>query len=228
MLEDIKFRVLQANKSLVQNGLVLLNWGNVSEIDRESGLVVIKPSGVPYDTMTIKDMVVVDLNGEVVEGNIRPSSDTPTHVELYRAFEEIGGITHTHSTYATAFAQSGRDIPFYGTTHADYFYGPIPCTRPLSREETAEGYERNTGLVIAEAFLNRDYQAIPGVLVKGHGPFCWGNDAFEAVHNAVVMEEIAMMSLHTEQLGKKTPVDSYLLDVHYFRKHGEHAYYGQR
>ena len=228
MLEALKEQVYQANMDLVRYNLVVLTWGNVSAIDREQGLFVIKPSGVPYSELTPADMVVMDLAGNRVEGELNPSSDTPTHLALYQAFPEIGGITHTHSSWACAWAQAGRDIPAYGTTHADYFYGPIPCTRPLSREETAEGYERNTGLVIAEAFLNRDYQAIPGVLVKGHGPFCWGNDAFEAVHNAVVMEEIAMMSLHTEQLGKKTPVDSYLLDVHYFRKHGEHAYYGQR
>ena len=229
MVESLKQKVYEANKQLPQYGLVTITWGNVSQIDREKGVMVIKPSGVSYEELRPEDMVVVALDsGERVEGAYKPSSDTPTHLELYRRFPQIGGVVHTHSRWATVWAQAGRDIPAYGTTHADYFYGPIPCTRPLSREETAEGYERNTGLVIAEAFLNRDYQAIPGVLVKGHGPFCWGNDAFEAVHNAVVMEEIAMMSLHTEQLGKKTPVDSYLLDVHYFRKHGEHAYYGQR
>lgn len=229
MVESLKQKVYEANKQLPQYGLVTFTWGNVSQIDREKGVMVIKPSGVSYEELRPEDMVVVALDsGERVEGAYKPSSDTPTHLELYRRFPQIGGVVHTHSRWATVWAQAGRDIPAYGTTHADYFYGPIPCTRPLSREETAEGYERNTGLVIAEAFLNRDYQAIPGVLVKGHGPFCWGNDACEAVHNAVVMEEIAMMSLHTEQLGKKTPVDSYLLDVHYFRKHGEHAYYGQR
>ena len=229
MVESLKQKVYEANKQLPQYGLVTFTWGNVSQIDREKGVMVIKPSGVSYEELRPEDMVVVALDsGERVEGAYKPSSDTPTHQELYRRFPQIGGVVHTHSRWATVWAQAGRDIPAYGTTHADYFYGPIPCTRPLSREETAEGYERNTGLVIAEAFLNRDYQAIPGVLVKGHGPFCWGTDAFEAVHNAVVMEEIAMMSLHTEQLGKKTPVDSYLLDVHYFRKHGEHAYYGQR
>ena len=228
MLEFLKQAVYEANMELPRRGLVTYTWGNVSGIDREKGLVVIKPSGVSYEDLTPGKLVVISLDGKVVEGNLNPSSDTKTHLVLYKAFPELGGIVHTHSPHAVGWAQAGRDIPCYGTTHADYFYGPIPCTRPLSREETAEGYERNTGLVIAEAFLNRDYQAIPGVLVKGHGPFCWGNDAFEAVHNAVVMEEIAMMSLHTEQLGKKTPVDSYLLDVHYFRKHGEHAYYGQR
>ena len=229
MVESLKQKVYEANKQLPQYGLVTFTWGNVSQIDREKGVMVIKPSGVSYEELRPEDMVVVALDsGERVEGAYKPSSDTPTHLELYRRFPQIGGVVHTHSRWATVWAQAGRDIPAYGTTHADYFYGPIPCTRSLSREETAEGYERNTGLVIAEAFLNRDYQAIPGVLVKGHGPFCWGPDAFEAVHNAVVMEEIAMMSLHTEQLGKKTPVDAYLLDVHYFRKHGEHAYYGQR
>ena len=189
MVESLKQKVYEANKQLPQYGLVTFTWGNVSQIDREKGVMVIKPSGVSYEELRPEDMVVVALDsGERVEGAYKPSSDTPTHLELYRRFPQIGGVVHTHSRWATVWAQAGRDIPAYGTTHADYFYGPIPCTRPLSREETAEGYERNTGLVIAEAFLNRDYQAIPGVLVKGHGPFCWGTDAFEAVHNAVVME----------------------------------------
>lgn len=228
MLEDVKFRVLQANKSLVSRGLVMLNWGNVSEIDRESGLVVIKPSGVPYDTMTIKDMVVVDLNGEVVEGNLRPSSDTPTHVELYRAFEEIGGITHTHSTYATSFAQAGRDVPFYGTTHADCFYGDIPCVRALTEEEVNGEYEQNTGFAIIESLEGCNPLETPAVLVKSHGAFTFGENAEQSVKNAVVLEEVAKMALLTELINPDVQrADDFLLDKHFLRKHGKNAYYGQ-
>ena len=229
MLEELKEKVFHANLELVKHGLVIFTWGNVSGIDREKGLVVIKPSGVSYEDLTPGKLVVISLDGKVVEGNLNPSSDTKTHLVLYKAFPELGGIVHTHSPHAVGWAQAGRDIPCYGTTHADYFYGPIPCTRPLSREETAEGYERNTGLVIAEAFLNRDYQAIPGVLVKGHGPFCWGDDAFEAVHNAVVLEELACMAWQNQLMDRDIPpMQQELLDKHYLRKHGKNAYYGQK
>lgn len=228
MLEHLKDKVFQANLDLVRHGLVIFTWGNVSEIDRASGLLVIKPSGVAYDNMKSEDMVVVDLNGQVVEGAYRPSSDTATHIEIYKAFPNVGGVVHTHSTYATAFAQSGRHIPAYGTTHADYFYGDIPCTRALSQEEIEQDYERNTGLVIAETFQNGDPAAIPACIVKNHGPFAWGKDCDEAVHNAVVLEQCARMAVITIGLNPEAPsVDQYLLDKHYFRKHGENAYYGQ-
>ena len=227
MLKTLKERVLHSNLSLVKHGLVIFTWGNVSGIDREKGLVVIKPSGVSYDDMKADDMVVVDLEGNVAEGDLNPSSDTPTHLVLYRNFEKIGGIVHTHSEWATSWAQAGRSIPAYGTTHADYFYGEIPCTRKLTRKEIDKDYELNTGKVIVERFKELDYEALPGVLVKGHAPFAWGTDPEEAVHNAVVMEEIAKMALRTEVLGNKNPVDMYLLDKHYMRKHGKKAYYGQ-
>ena len=228
MLEQLKIKVCQANLDLVRHGLVIFTWGNVSELDRASGLLVIKPSGVAYDNMQPEDMVVVDLAGKVVEGAYRPSSDTATHIELYKAFPKAGGVVHTHSTYATAFAQSGRGITAYGTTHADYFYGDIPCARALSQTEIEADYERNTGLVIAETFKDKDPQAIPACLVKNHGPFTWGKDSNDAVHNAAVLEQCARMAVLTEDLNPTAPrVDQYLLDKHYFRKHGANAYYGQ-
>ena len=228
MLEQLKEQVFRANLDLVKNGLVLFTWGNVSGIDREKGLVVIKPSGVDYDTMKAEDMVVVDLDGNVVEGHYKPSSDTPTHVYLYKAFPTIGGVVHTHSTHATAFAQSGRSITAYGTTHADYFYGDIPCTRSLTKDEIDGAYEHNTGVVIAETFEGSDPAAVPGVVVRNHGPFAWGTDADNAVYNATVMEECARMAMYTEQLNPDVKrVDQSLLDKHYFRKHGPGAYYGQ-
>lgn len=229
MLEELKCRVFKENKELVRQGLVTLTWGNVSAIDRETNLVVIKPSGVDYADMTAEDMVVVDMEGRVIEGNLRPSSDTPTHLYLYKKFKDIGGIAHTHSTYATAFAQAGRDILAYGTTHADAFYGAVPCTRALTREETDSGYELNTGKVIAEQFGGKDENAIPAVLVKSHGPFTWGATPEKAVENAVTLEQVAKMAFLTEQLEPKVkPVDEFLLDKHYFRKHGKGAYYGQK
>ena len=227
MLKTLKERVLHSNLSLVKHGLVIFTWGNVSGIDREKGLVVIKPSGVSYDDMKADDMVVVDLEGNVVEGDLNPSSDTPTHLVLYKNFEKTGGIVHTHSEWATSWAQAGRPIPAYGTTHADYFYGEIPCTRKLTKKEIDEDYELNTGKVIIERFKELDYEALPGVLAYGHAPFAWGADPEEAVHNAVVMEEVAKMALRTEVLGNTNPVDKYLLDKHYMRKHGKDAYYGQ-
>ena len=209
--------------------MVIYTWGNVSGIDRESGLVVIKPSGVDYGAMRPEDMVVVDLNGAVVEGRWRPSSDTPTHLALYQSFPAVGGITHTHSTFAVAFAQAGLPIPALGTTHADYFYGDIPCTRSLTAAEIQAAYEKNTGLVIAETFQGKDPLAVPGVLVKGHGPFTWGKNAAESVYHAVVLDKVAEMALHTLSLSPAAPrVPQHLLDKHYFRKHGANAYYGQK
>ncbi len=229
MLEHIKADVLRANLDLVKHGLVIFTWGNVSAIDRSSGLVVIKPSGVDYDDMTADDMVVVDLDGRVVEGRYRPSSDTPTHIALYKAFGNIGGVVHTHSTYATAFAQAGRSVPAYGTTHADYFHGEIPCTRSLTADEIEGEYELNTGLVIAETFRDIDCDAVPGCVVRNHGPFAWGKDADNAVYNAAVMEQCAKMALLTERINPEAaPAPSYLLDKHYYRKHGKNAYYGQK
>ena len=229
MLEKLKQDVLEANLLLPKYGLVTFTWGNVSGIDRESGLVVIKPSGVSYDSMTPADMVVVDLNGKVVEGKWRPSSDTPTHVALYKAFPDCGGIVHTHSRWATTFAQAGMDIPAMGTTHADYFYGDIPCTRPMTDEEIGGAYEQETGKVIIETFKAKDPAAVPGVLVNSHGPFAWGTDAMNAVHNAVVMEEIAFMDWHAMMLRpEKAGMQQSLLDKHYLRKHGKNAYYGQK
>ena len=230
MLEQLKQRVLEANLLLPHYDLVTFTWGNVSGIDRESGLVVIKPSGVSYEGMTAEDMVVVDLNGQVVEGKWKPSSDTATHVELYKAFPNIGGVVHTHSSYATSWAQAGRDIPCYGTTHADYFYGPIPCLRCLTQEEIDQAYERNTGLLIVSEFARQglDPAAVPGCLCKNHGPFTWGKDPMEAVHNAVVMEECAKMAYRTELIDPQVqPAPQALQDKHYFRKHGKNAYYGQ-
>jgi L-ribulose-5-phosphate 4-epimerase len=230
MLEELKSRVFAANLELVSKGVVMYTWGNVSEIDRESGLMVIKPSGVDYSTMTANDMVVVNvLTGEKVEGKWKPSSDTPTHLELYRAFPEIGGITHTHSTNAVAFAQAGMDIPALGTTHADYFYGDIPCTRELSKAEVEEAYEVNTGKVIIETIKKGGYNVldIPGIIVKNHGPFSWGVDGADSVYKAVVMEEVANIDFRTLLLNPNSTMAQYILDKHYFRKHGPKAYYGQ-
>lgn len=227
MLEKLKEQVLKANLDLVKNGLVLFTWGNVSAIDRKTGLVVIKPSGVDYSQMRAEDMVVVDLNGVVVEGKYRPSSDTPTHLELYRQHEAIGGIAHTHSTYATAWAQAGRSIPAYGTTHADYFYGQVPCTRNLKINEMGE-YEKNTGVVINETFKDRDVAAIPACLVAHHGVFAWGGDAAQAVYHATVVEEVAKMAQLTESLNSAAEsLPQHVADKHYSRKHGVRAYYGQ-
>ena len=230
MLKDLKKQVLEANLQLPKYGLITFTWGNVSGIDREKGLVVIKPSGVEYDGMTADDMVVVDLEtGLIIEGGLSPSSDTPTHLALYKAFPNIGGIVHTHSRWATIFAQAGMDIPALGTTHADYFYGSIPCTRLMTPEEIAGEYERDTGKVIIERFAGIDPDTIPAALVYSHGPFTWGKDAAEAVHNAVVLEEIAFMAWH-DILIKPTlqPMQQELLNKHYLRKHGKNAYYGQK
>ena len=228
MLEKLKEEVLKANLLLPKFGLVTFTWGNVSGIDRETGLVVIKPSGVEYDTMTAEDMVVVDLDGNVVEGKWRPSSDTPTHVELYKAFPNIGGIVHTHSRWATSFAQAHRDVPALGTTHGDYFYGDIPCTRLMTNEEIGGEYEKETGTVIIETFKDKDPDAIPAVLVASHGPFTWGKTPYEAVHNAVVLEEVAFMDLQAMTLNPGiSRMQQELLDKHYLRKHGKNAYYGQ-
>ena len=231
MLEGLKKQVLAANLLLPQYDLVTFTWGNVSGIDRELGLVVIKPSGVSYDGMTVEDLVVVDLDGAVVEGKWRPSSDTATHVELYKAFPALGGVVHTHSSYATAWAQAGRDIPCYGTTHADYFYGDIPCLRCLTKEEIDDAYERNTGLLIVSEFarLGKDPAAVPGCLCKNHGPFTWGKDPMQAVHNAVGLEECAKMAFRCELINPQVqPAPQALQDKHYLRKHGKNAYYGQR
>jgi L-ribulose-5-phosphate 4-epimerase len=227
MLEELKESVCKANLDLVHHGLVILTWGNVSGIDRDRGLVVIKPSGVSYDRMRPKHMVVMDLKGNRVEGDLKPSSDTPTHIFLYLKFPEIGGVVHTHSTWATSWAQARRPIPAYGTTHADYFYGEIPCTRPLTREEVEDQYELNTGAVIVETFKDLDPMGVPGVLVSQHGPFSWGKDEQDAVYNAKVMDEVAKMAYYNESLGNTSPVDSYLLEKHFQRKHGKDAYYGQ-
>lgn len=227
MLENLKKEVLKANLDLVKHGLVVFTWGNVSGIDRKKQLVVIKPSGVSYDDMKTADMVVVDMDGKVVEGQLKPSSDTPTHLYLYKHFPTIGGIVHTHSEWATSWAQAGRAIPAYGTTHADYFYGEVPCTRKLTKQEVEENYEEETGKVIVERFNDLDAKALPGAVVHGHGPFAWGSDADNAVHNAVVIEEVAKMAFRTEVLGNTQSIDQFLLDKHYLRKHGKNAYYGQ-
>ncbi len=230
MLEELKQAVFEANMELPKRGLVTYTWGNVSGIDRAAGLFVIKPSGVDYETMRPEDMVVMDLEGNRVEGKYKPSSDTPTHLELYKRYEEIGGVVHTHSPEATSWAQAGRSIPLYGTTHADYFYGEIPCARSLTKKEIDEAYEKNTGLVIIETFEKRGLNPMytPGVLCTNHGPFTWGKDAAEAVHNAVVLEEVAKMALKTELINPdvQTAPDC-IRDKHFFRKHGENAYYGQ-
>ena len=230
MLEDLKKQVCESNLELVRREIVIYTWGNVSGIDRDKGLVVIKPSGVDYDGMKPDDMVVVDLmTGETVEGHYKPSSDTPTHLELYRAFPQIGGITHTHSINAVAFAQAGLDIPALGTTHADYFYGPIPCTRELSQQEVEEAYELNTGKAIVECISERRINPleVPGVIVRNHGPFTWGKEPIASVYHAVVMETVAEMDLKTLQLNSEAKMQQYILDKHYYRKHGDNSYYGQ-
>ena len=239
MLEELKKKVCQANLDLVKHGLVLFTWGNVSAIDRESGLVVIKPSGVSYDHMKPEDMVVVDLDGKVVEGELNPSSDTPTHVVLYKAFPHIGGVVHTHSTYATAWAQAGENIPNIGTTHADYFHEDIPCTRNMKKAEVFGEYEKETGNVIVETFKEINPDDTPAVLVKNHGPFAWGKDADNAVHNAVVLEEVAKMAfiacnvhmsfnVNLGLMSNKPSMNKHLIEKHYSRKHGPNAYYGQK
>lgn len=226
-IEELKQQVFKANIALVKHGLVIFTWGNVSGIDRENGLVVIKPSGVSYDTMKVDDMVVVDLDGNTIQGKLKPSSDTPTHVELYKAFPSLGGIVHTHSTYATAWAQAGCDIPNIGTTHADYFSGDIPCTRDMTEAEVSGEYEKSTGTVIVERFSELNPAHIPGVLVKNHAPFTWGKDPHEAVHNAVVMEEVAKMAFIAYQVNPNLTMNEMLIQKHFFRKHGSGAYYGQ-
>ena len=229
MLKKLKEQVFRANQLLPKHGLVTFTWGNVSGINREKGLAVIKPSGVSYEAMNADDMVVVELEtGKVVDGELKPSSDTPTHVELYKAFPNIGGIVHTHSRWATSFAQAGRGIAALGTTHADYFYGEIPCTRKMTKAEIEGEYEKETGSVIIETFKDKDPDAIPAVLVHSHGPFTWGEDAMDAVHNAVVLDEVAFMNFHTLMLEPNNQsMQQELLDKHYLRKHGANAYYGQ-
>ncbi len=229
MLEELKQQVLKANLLLPQYKLVTFTWGNVSGIDRQRGLVVIKPSGVSYEGMTVDDMVIVDLEGNVVEGKWKPSSDTPTHLELYKAFENLGGIVHTHSRWATTFAQAGKTITAMGTTHGDYFYGDIPCTRPMADNEINGEYEKETGSVIIETFKGIDPMTIPAVNVFSHGPFAWGKDPMDAVHNAVVLEEVAFMNWHAIMLNPDhSSMQQTLLDKHYLRKHGANAYYGQK
>lgn len=228
MLEKLKEEVFKANLDLVKHGLVIHTWGNVSGKDHESGLIVIKPSGVSYDKMKVSDMVVVDSMCNVIEGNNKPSTDTPTHVHLYNTFKDLGGVVHTHSTYATSWAQAGKDIPPFGTTHADHFYGVVPCTRKLTGKEINTDYELNTGIVIEERLAGIDPLSVPSILVSSHGPFSWGKNAENAVYNAVALEEIARMAFFTVLLGHKEPVDGVLLDKHYMRKHGKDAYYGQK
>jgi L-ribulose-5-phosphate 4-epimerase len=228
MLEDLKIAVYHANLKLVRQKLVVYTWGNVSGIDRSSNLLVIKPSGVTYDELKPDDMVVVDLEGNVVEGKLKPSSDTLTHIELYKAFPGIGGVVHTHSTYAVAWAQALMAIPPMGTTHADHFYGDIPCTRILTKKEVERDYEKETGLAIVETFEKIDPEHTPGVLVGNHGPFTWGSTPDKAVYHAIVLEEVARMAFYTTQLGNESPIKQYLLDKHFNRKHGKDAYYGQK
>ncbi len=230
MLEDLKKQVYEANMELPRRGLVTYTWGNVSGIDRERGLMVIKPSGVEYDELRPEDLVVLDLEGNRVEGELNPSSDTKTHLELYRAFPQLGGIVHTHSAHAVAWAQAGEDIPCFGTTHADYFYGPIPCARALTPREVEEDYEGNTGRVIVETFRERGLNPVyvPAVVCRSHGPFTWGKDAAQAVYHAVVLEEVAKMALFTRQVNPAAaPAPQHVLDKHFLRKHGPNAYYGQ-
>lgn len=227
MIEELKAKVFQANLDLVKQGLVIFTWGNVSAIDREKGRVVIKPSGVSYETMRAEDMVVLDLEGNILEGTLKPSSDTPTHLVLYKAFPEIGGIVHTHSTFATSWAQAGCDIPNIGTTHADYFNDAIPCTRMMTREEVEGDYEKETGNVIVERFRELNPMYIPGVLVNNHGPFSWGKDADDAVHNAVVMEQVAKMAFVSSLINPELKMNPHLIIKHFYRKHGPGAYYGQ-
>ena len=228
MLEELKAKVCKANLDLVGHGLVIFTWGNVSAIDRETGLVVIKPSGVSYDNMKPSDMVVVDLDGNIVEGDLNPSSDTPTHLALYRAWSEIGGVVHTHSTYATAWAQAGLDIPNIGTTHSDYFHKDIPCTGDMTEEEVKGAYELETGNVIVRRFEGMNPSHTPGVLVKNHGPFSWGKDASDAVHNAVVMEQVAKMAYISFGVNPGLSMNEHLIEKHFSRKHGPNAYYGQK
>ena len=227
MLKELKNIVFKANLDLVSHGLVIHTWGNVSGRDKESGLIVIKPSGVSYESMKPEDMVVIDQEGKVLEGKYKPSTDTPTHLLLYRAYGSLGGVVHTHSSYATSWAQAGRAIPPYGTTHADHFYGEVPCTRLLTQKETENDYEINTGKIIIEKMGTVNPLTVPSVLVNGHGPFCWGSDVENAVYNAVALEEIAKMAFYTVLLGKKEPISKFLLDKHFKRKHGTDAYYGQ-
>jgi len=227
MLKELKNIVFKANLDLVSHGLVIHTWGNVSGRDKESGLIVIKPSGVSYESMKPEDMVVIDQEGKVLEGKYKPSTDTPTHLLLYRAYGSLGGVVHTHSSYATSWAQAGRAIPPFGTTHADHFYGEVPCTRLLTQKETENDYEINTGKIIIEKMGTVNPLTVPSVLVNGHGPFCWGSDAENAVYNAVALEEIAKMAFYTVLLGKKEPISKFLLDKHFKRKHGTDAYYGQ-
>ena len=229
MYENLKKRVYEANMMLPKSGLVKFTWGNVSERDLETGHIAIKPSGVEYEALTPEDMVVLDLDGNIIEGKLNPSSDTKTHIEIYKAFPEINGIVHTHSTYATSWAQSGRNIPSYGTTHADYMYGEIPCLRNLTKEEIDEDYEKNTGVLIVDFMKDKESSKIPAIILKNHGPFVWGKDCFDAVHNAVVLEEVAKMAMFTEMINKsatETPIE--VQDKHYYRKHGAGAYYGQK
>jgi len=226
-MKKLKTEVFNANKDLVKYGLVIFTWGNVSGIDRARGLVVIKPSGMSYEKMEVEDMVVIDLDGRILQGKLKPSSDTPTHLVLYRNFPGIGGIVHTHSPWATSWAQARRPVPAYGTTHADYFHGEIPCTRQMTDEEIRADYEAATGHVIVETFRNRDPLSMPAVLVSQHGPFTWGTSPGNAVHNAVVLEEVAKMAFHNEVLGNRSAIGQALLDKHYLRKHGKDAYYGQ-
>ena len=229
MLEELKKAVYEANMLLPKHNLVTFTWGNVSQIDRETGYFAIKPSGVDYEKLTPDDMVIMDLEGNKIEGRYNPSSDTPTHLELYRAFPKIGGVVHTHSPWATSWAQAGRGIPCYGTTHADYMYGEIPCVRCLTKEEIDMAYEKNTGLLIVDYFKDKDDEAVPAVLCKNHGPFTWGKDGHEAVHNAVVLEEVAKMAARCEMLNPQVkPAPQELQDKHYYRKHGVNAYYGQK
>lgn len=228
MLEELKQKVYEANVSLKENGLITLTWGNVSGIDHEKGLVVIKPSGISYDAMQPEDMVVVDLNGNKVEGKWNPSSDLDTHLELYKMCPEIGGVTHTHSRWATIFSQAGRSVPMLGTTHADAFYGDIPCTRKMTPEEIAGDYERETGKVICELFTNANPMNMPGALVYSHGPFTWGENAAKSVENAIILEEVAMMAYQTIALNPEASFQQELADKHFLRKHGPNAYYGQK
>lgn len=229
MLEKLKKKVYEANMLLPKNNLVTLTWGNVSERDKDTGYVAIKPSGVEYESMVYEDIVIVDLEGNIIEGRLNPSSDTKTHLEIYKAFPEINGIVHTHSTFATSWAQSGRTIKSYGTTHADYMYGEIPNLRNLTKDEIDQDYEQNTGKLIVDYFKVHDPLSMPAVLCKNHGPFCWGKDSFDAVHNAIVLEEVAKMAMYTEMINKdvkQTPKE--VQDKHYYRKHGANAYYGQK
>lgn len=227
MLEELKEQVFQANLDLIKHGLVLFTWGNASGINREKGLVIIKPSGISYDKMQPKDMVVLNLYGQVIEGDLKPSSDSASHLVLYRQFKNIGGVVHTHSEWATTWAQAGKGIPAIGTTHADYFYGEIPCTRKMTNEEIEGEYELETGKVIVERFSELDSEQIPGVLVNNHGPFTWGKDVNDAVHNSVVLEEVAKTTFNSLQLNPEITIDKVLLDKHFLRKHGKDAYYGQ-